>query len=223
MTLKHSLPLLAPQPHTHRLWRLQEVSASHGRHLRLPWRQDRHAEPRHHVLRADALACALHRCAPTGTHREGPPAECRPALGETSPPSKQRPSSRLPASSFFPSLTLAPSISAGKTEGVPATYSYTLPVQASWQVDLFGSLLNASRSTQAQLLRAQAYQQLVRGRVIARGQQLLHAADARSPAPAHPLGCRARRPHLEVMPGAEGTSAVLWSPPCSPPVPTSIR
>ena len=45
--------------------------------------------------------------------------------------------------------------------------SYTLPVQASWQVDLFGSLLNASRSTQAQLLRAQAYQQLVRGRVIA--------------------------------------------------------
>ena len=41
--------------------------------------------------------------------------------------------------SFFPSLTLAPSISAGKTEGIPATYSYTLPVQASWQVDLFGS------------------------------------------------------------------------------------
>ena len=69
--------------------------------------------------------------------------------------------------SFFPSLTLAPSLSAGKTEGVPATYSYTLPVQASWQVDLFGSLLNASRSTQAQLLRAEAYQQLVRGRVIA--------------------------------------------------------
>lgn len=69
--------------------------------------------------------------------------------------------------SFFPSLTLAPSLSAGKTEGVPATYSYTLPVQASWQVDLFGSLLNASRSTQAQLLRAQAYQQLVRSRVIA--------------------------------------------------------
>lgn len=69
--------------------------------------------------------------------------------------------------SFFPSLTLAPSLSANKTEGVPASYSYTLPVQASWQVDLFGSLLNASRSTQAQLLRAQAYQQLVRGRVIA--------------------------------------------------------
>jgi len=69
--------------------------------------------------------------------------------------------------SFFPSLTLAPSLSAGKTEGVPASYSYTLPVQASWQVDLFGSLLNASRSTQAQLLRAEAYQQLVRSRVIA--------------------------------------------------------
>ena len=69
--------------------------------------------------------------------------------------------------SFLPSLSLAPSISANKTEGLPASYSYTLPVQASWQIDLFGSLLNASRSTQVQLLRAQAYQQLVRSRVIA--------------------------------------------------------
>ena len=68
--------------------------------------------------------------------------------------------------SFLPSLSLAPSISANKTEGLPASYSYTLPVQASWQIDLFGSLLNASRSTQVQLLRAQAYQQLVRSRVI---------------------------------------------------------
>lgn len=69
--------------------------------------------------------------------------------------------------SFLPSLSLAPSISANKTEGLPASYSYTLPVQASWQIDLFGSLLNASRSTQVQLLRAQAYRQLVRSRVIA--------------------------------------------------------
>lgn len=69
--------------------------------------------------------------------------------------------------SFLPSLSLVPSISANKTEGLPASYSYTLPVQASWQIDLFGSLLNASRSTQVQLLRAQAYQQLVRSRVIA--------------------------------------------------------
>ena len=69
--------------------------------------------------------------------------------------------------SFLPSLSLAPSISANKTEGLPASYSYTLPVQASWQIDLFGSLLNASRSTQVQLLRAQTYQQLVRSRVIA--------------------------------------------------------
>lgn len=69
--------------------------------------------------------------------------------------------------SFLPSLSLAPSISANKTEGLPASYSYTLPVQASWQIDLFGSLLNVSRSTQVQLLRAQAYQQLVRSRVIA--------------------------------------------------------
>ena len=39
-------------------------------------------------------------------------------------------------------------------------------MQASWQVDLFGSLLNASRLAQSQLLRAEGYQQLVRSRVI---------------------------------------------------------
>ena len=68
--------------------------------------------------------------------------------------------------SFFPSLMLAPSLSANKGEGTPAAYSYSLPVQASWQVDLFGSLLNASRLAQSQLLRAEGYQQLVRSRVI---------------------------------------------------------
>lgn len=69
--------------------------------------------------------------------------------------------------SFFPSLSLAPSVSTRKVEGVDATHSYELPVQASWQVDLFGSLLNASRSTQVQLLRAQEYQRLVQSRLIA--------------------------------------------------------
>ena len=69
--------------------------------------------------------------------------------------------------SFFPSLSLAPSVSTRKSEGADATYSYELPVQASWQVDLFGTLLNASRSSQVQLLRAQEYQRLVQSRLIA--------------------------------------------------------
>lgn len=69
--------------------------------------------------------------------------------------------------SFFPSLSLAPSISARKSEGVPAAYSYELPVQASWQVDLFGNLLNSSRAAQTQLLRAKEYQRLVQSRLIA--------------------------------------------------------
>ena len=69
--------------------------------------------------------------------------------------------------SFFPSLSLAPSVSTRKSEGADAMHSYELPVQASWQVDLFGALLNASRSTQVQLLRAQEYQRLVQSRLIA--------------------------------------------------------
>lgn len=69
--------------------------------------------------------------------------------------------------SFFPSLSLAPSISARKAEGTPAAYGYELPVQASWQVDLFGNLLNSARSSQVQLLRAREYQRLVQSRIIA--------------------------------------------------------
>lgn len=69
--------------------------------------------------------------------------------------------------SFFPSLSLAPSINTRKTEGAKATYGYELPVQASWQVDLFGSLLNSSRASQVQLLRAKEYQRLIQSRIIA--------------------------------------------------------
>lgn len=68
--------------------------------------------------------------------------------------------------SFFPSLNLAPSISTSKTEGTDARTSYQLPIQASWQVDLFGSLTNASRASQTQLLRAQQYQRMVQSQII---------------------------------------------------------
>lgn len=69
--------------------------------------------------------------------------------------------------SFFPSLTISPSVTSRKVEDTPTSSSYELPIQASWQVDLFGSLLNSSRATQVQLLRAREYQRLVQSRVIA--------------------------------------------------------
>lgn len=47
------------------------------------------------------------------------------------------------------------------------TYSYQVPLSASWQVDLFGGLRNAKKQAQATLLHTQAYRQAVRTQLIA--------------------------------------------------------
>ena len=68
---------------------------------------------------------------------------------------------------YAPSIMLAPqgglnSINAGK-----ASWTYNVGASASWDIDLFGSLLNAKRGAQAALLQQQAYQQAVRSQLIA--------------------------------------------------------
>lgn len=68
--------------------------------------------------------------------------------------------------SFLPSLSLSPQGTISHTEGYTSK-TYTLPVVASWQVDLFGSLLNAERGSKAALLQRKAYQQAVRSSLIA--------------------------------------------------------
>lgn len=47
------------------------------------------------------------------------------------------------------------------------SYSYQVPLSASWQVDLFGGLRNAKKQAQATLLQTQAYRQAVRTQLIA--------------------------------------------------------
>ena len=44
--------------------------------------------------------------------------------------------------------------------------NYTLPASASWEVDLFGKLLNAHRGQKASYLQSKAYQQAVRSQLI---------------------------------------------------------
>lgn len=68
--------------------------------------------------------------------------------------------------SFLPSLNLAPQGTITTTDGSSAK-AYTLPAAASWEVDLFGKLLNASRGSKAALLKSEAYQQAVRSQLIA--------------------------------------------------------
>ena len=67
---------------------------------------------------------------------------------------------------FAPSLALAPQGTIGRFDGVTAS-TYQLPVTASWEVDLFGSLLNAKREAKASLLQSEAYRQAVQTQLIA--------------------------------------------------------
>ena len=69
--------------------------------------------------------------------------------------------------SFLPSLTLSPQGALTGTDGHKAVKTYELPIQASWEIDLFGSLRNAKKGVQATLLEQKAYQQAIRSELIA--------------------------------------------------------
>lgn len=68
---------------------------------------------------------------------------------------------------FLPALTLSPQGTLTSTDGSKTVKTYELPLQASWEIDLFGSLRNAKKGAQATLLQQQAYQQAVRSELIA--------------------------------------------------------
>lgn len=67
--------------------------------------------------------------------------------------------------SYLPSLALAPQGSLTSVDATPVK-NYTLPASASWEVDLFGKLLNAHRGQKASYLQSKAYQQAVRSQLI---------------------------------------------------------
>ena len=67
---------------------------------------------------------------------------------------------------FLPSLTLSPQGTLSSFDGAAATKSYSLPVSASWNVDLFGNLLSVKRSAQMQLLGMKDYQTVVKCNII---------------------------------------------------------
>ena len=58
------------------------------------------------------------------------------------------------------------SISTVHTSPSTETKSYSIPVQASWTIDLFGNILSQKRSTQMKLLGFKDYQMAVRAQVI---------------------------------------------------------
>ncbi len=64
------------------------------------------------------------------------------------------------------STTPTGSISTLYTDPSVTTKSYSIPVSASWTLDLFGNILSQKRSTQMQLLGMKDYQMAVRAQVV---------------------------------------------------------
>ena len=72
---------------------------------------------------------------------------------------------------FLPAVTIGGNnpmgtISTLYTDPSVTTKSYSLPVTASWTLDLFGNILSQKRSTQMQLLAMKDYQMAVRAQVV---------------------------------------------------------
>ena len=68
---------------------------------------------------------------------------------------------------FVPSFTFAPTGTITSWDGNKTTKTYSLPINASWSIDLFGNLLNQKRSAQMALLATRDYQLVVKTNLIA--------------------------------------------------------
>lgn len=68
---------------------------------------------------------------------------------------------------YAPALTLSPQGTISSFDHKAATKTYSLPVTAGWQIDLFGQLLNPKRQAKATLEQTKAYGQAVRTQIIA--------------------------------------------------------
>ena len=68
---------------------------------------------------------------------------------------------------YLPSFNLTPTGTVASFDNSKATQTYQLPVAASWEVDLFGRLLNSKRAAKAALLQSEWYRQAVQTQVVA--------------------------------------------------------
>lgn len=68
--------------------------------------------------------------------------------------------------SYLPSLTLTPNGAGASYAGSDLSWTYSLQGTASWEVDLFGKILNSKRGKQSALYQSEAYAQAVRSQII---------------------------------------------------------
>ena len=68
---------------------------------------------------------------------------------------------------FLPSFALAPQGVVSSFDSHKATQTYSLPVTASWELDIFGKMRNAKKQAKAIYAQSQDYKQAVRTQLIA--------------------------------------------------------
>ena len=68
---------------------------------------------------------------------------------------------------FLPSISLTPQGGVSSFDSSKGTWTYNAPVSASWEIDIFGRLLNSKRNAKAMLMQTEAYKQAVRTQIIA--------------------------------------------------------
>lgn len=68
---------------------------------------------------------------------------------------------------YLPSFNFAPEGTISSFDNGAASKTYSIPVTASWQIDIFGGLTNAKRKAKALYLQSREYQQAVRTQLIA--------------------------------------------------------
>lgn len=67
---------------------------------------------------------------------------------------------------YFPSVALAPNGAGASYAGSKFSWSYQIPASVSWEIDIFGKLLNSKRGAQVAVERSEAYAQAVRSQII---------------------------------------------------------
>ena len=67
---------------------------------------------------------------------------------------------------YLPALSLAPQGTLSSFDGSAATKTYHLPLQLSWDIDVFGSITNKKRAAKAVLLQAQMQQEAVQSNLV---------------------------------------------------------
>ena len=67
---------------------------------------------------------------------------------------------------YLPSLYFSPQGGISSFDGAKATKSYTLPLDVSWDIDVFGSITNKKRAAKAALLQAQMTEESTRSNLI---------------------------------------------------------